>query len=338
MAQRPAVPPARAGGLLWGWIAGNGGSRRIACGGVADRVIINGELGARQHMPSDEELSERLVMTANQKYVRLPLAIVVLFAFSGMQPARAATLTWTGSGGDDLLSTAANWNPSQAPVGGDTLNIGTGDTVKQENNLPSSSTINLTGSSSLSTQASVIRLNDSTLNVGSGSSLVGAFWDLDGASITFADGAIATMANWEQKDFNTFTYQLGASGFTALTPGTFRLGTGGAASASIANATYVVDFAAFTGGAGSYSITLMDFASDAAGLTNATFQTASFSYLNDGNISSPSITWDDPTDTMTLSFIVAVPEPSTLALFGTGLLGVVLVSRHRRAGGLVEAG
>jgi hypothetical protein len=146
------------------------------------------------------------------------------------------------------------------------------------------------------------------------------------------------MANWEQKDFNTFTYQLGASGFTALTPGTFRLGTGGAASASIANATYVVDFAAFTGGAGSYSITLMDFASDAAGLTNATFQTASFSYLNDGNISSPSITWDDPTDTMTLSFIVAVPEPSTLALFGTGLLGVVLVSRHRRAGGLVEAG
>jgi PEP-CTERM putative exosortase interaction domain len=70
----------------------------------------------------------------------------------------------------------------------------------------------------------------------------------------------------------------------------------------------------------------MDFANDATGMTNATFQGdgtttgANFSYLNAENISSPSITWDDPTDTMNLSFVVAVPEPSTLALFGTGLL------------------
>jgi len=270
------------------------------------------------------------------KSVQPQIAVAVLAVLPLITSARAATLTWVGNGGNSLLSNAANWNPSQAPVGGDTLNIGNGATVEHENNLPNGTTINLTGNSSLSTQANVIRLARSTINVGSGSGLVGTFWDLNEASITFADGAIATMANWEQKGINTFTYQLGASGFTTLTPGTFRLG-GSGIPADIHNATYVVDFAAFTGGAGSYSITLMDFANDATGMTNATFQGngtttgANFTYLNAENISSPSITWDDPTDTMNLSFVVAVPEPSTLALFGTAL-GAVLLAWCRSSG------
>ena len=72
--------------------------------------------------------------------------------------------------------------------------------------------------SELTTDGPVIRLNNATINVDAASTLSGAFWDLDGASIVFEDGAQATMANWEQKDINSFTYELGAYDFTTLTP------------------------------------------------------------------------------------------------------------------------
>ena len=129
------------------------------------------------------------------------------------------TVTWTGAGGNNLLTNAANWDTpdGKAPIANDTLLINNGDTVAHGNNLSFNTTINLVGSE-LTTDGPVIRLNNATINVDAASTLSGAFWDLDGASIVFEDGAQATMANWEQKDINSFTYELGAYDFTTLTP------------------------------------------------------------------------------------------------------------------------
>lgn len=41
--------------------------------------------------------------------------------------------------------------------------------------------------------------------------------------------------------------------------------------------------------------------------------------------------WGSGTDADSLTLNVGVPEPETAALFGTGLLGLLLIRRHRRA-------
>jgi hypothetical protein len=241
-------------------------------------------------------------------------------------PAHAATVTWDGGAADgNLFATAANWDPDKTPTNGDTFIISTAVTVTgPAENLPNGANINLTGGAALTTNGAVIRLNNSNISVGSGSSLTGAFWDLDDADITFANGAVATMANWEQKDINVFNFQLGAAGFTTLTPGTFRIGTG-SLTGSIANATYNVDMAAYTGGAG--IITLMDFTTDAAAMDNTLFQTAGgLNVLNAGAYTA-NLQWNDTTEAIELN-ITGVPEPSSLAIFGLGALAIVY--RRRR--------
>ena len=245
------------------------------------------------------------------------------------------TVTWTGNGGDGKLSTAANWDApdNKAPIANDNLLINNGDTVAHGNNLPFAATIDLVGSE-LTTDGAVIRLNNSTIHVDAGSTLSGAFWDLDGASIVFEDGAQANMANWEQKDLNSFTYQLGAYDFTTLTPERFLIGTGGIAG-NIANATYIADFSNFSNWSlsnlGSNSITLMDFTFDNASMNNAQFQSATFDYINMGaNIEDAAFAWDDSLEAIVLTFnITAVPEPSSTALLGLG--GLALMLRRKRS-------
>ena len=129
------------------------------------------------------------------------------------------TVTWTGGGTNNLLSNGDNWDAAdgKGPINYDTLLINSGDTVTHNNNLPFRSTIDLVGSE-LTTDGGAIRLNEATINVDAASTLSGNFWDLDGASIVFEDGAQATMSSWEQKDINSFTYELGAYDFTTLTP------------------------------------------------------------------------------------------------------------------------
>ena len=188
--------------------------------------------------------------------------------------------------------------------------------------------------SELTTDGGVIRLNNSTIHVDAGSTLSGAFWDLDGASIIFEDGAQTTMANWEQKDLNSFTYQLGAYDFTTLTPDRFLIGNGGL-TGDIANATYIADFSNFANWSlsnlGSNSITLMDFTFDNEGMDNAQFQSATFDYINMGaNIEDAAFAWDDSLEAIVLTFnINAVPEPSSTALLGLG--GLALMLRRKRS-------
>jgi hypothetical protein len=245
------------------------------------------------------------------------------------------TVTWTGNDGDGKLSTAANWDApdNKAPIANDNLLINNGDTVAHAQSLPGNTTIDLVGSE-LTTDGAVIRLNNSTIHVDAGSTLSGAFWDLDGASIVFEDGAQATMANWEQKDLNSFTYELGAYDFTTLTPTNFFIGNG-SLTGDIANATYVADFSNFANWSlsnlGSNSITLMDFTSDFASMDNTKFQDATFAYLNMGaNIEDAAFAWDDSLEAIILTFdINAVPEPSSTALLGLG--GLALMLRRKRS-------
>jgi hypothetical protein len=245
------------------------------------------------------------------------------------------TVTWTGGGANDLLTTAANWNApdNKAPITNDTLLINNGDTVQLTNNLANNLTINLEGSALDNTGLGAIRLNNATINVDAASTLSGAFWDLDGASIVFEDGAQANMATWEQKDLNSFTYQLGAYDFTTLTPGQFRTG-GGGLTANIANATYIADFSNFANYSllndGFNTITLMDFTSDGVGMDNTQFQNATFNYINLGsNIENAAFAWDNSLEAIILTFnINAVPEPSSSALLGLG--GLALMLRRRR--------
>ena len=244
------------------------------------------------------------------------------------------TVTWTGGGANNLLSNGDNWDAAdgKAPIANDTLLINNGDTVAHNNNLPGSATIDLVGSE-LTTEGGVIRLNNSTINVDAASTLSGDFWDLDGASIVFEDGAQATMSSWEQKDLNSFTYELGAYDFTTLTPDRFFIGNGGL-TGDIANATYIADFSNFANWSlsnlGSNSITLMDFGTDFASMDNTKFQDATFDYLNMGaNIEDAAFAWDDSLEAIILTFnINAVPEPSSSALLGLG--GLALMLRRRR--------
>lgn len=239
--------------------------------------------------------------------------------------AHAATVTWDGGAADgNLFATAANWDPDKTPTNGDTFIINTAVTVNgptaNSNNLPLGATINLSGGSTLTTNGGVIRLNNATINVAAGSSLTGAFWDLNHGDIIFANGSVATMANWEQKGTNSFTYQLGAAGFTTLTPGTFRLGAG----TTMANATYNVDMANYLGGIG--VITLMDFTTDFPGVDNTSFQTATLNVLNAGSYTA-NLQWNNTTEAIELN-VTAIPEPSAFAIFGTASL--LTAFRRRR--------
>jgi hypothetical protein len=242
----------------------------------------------------------------------------------------AATVTWDGGGGDGLWITPTNWSGNAIPVANDTVNISTAVTVNglglsAGGNLPSGVTVNLSNNAALTVSSGAIRMNNATINVAAGSALSGTFWDLDGATIHFKNGAIATMTDWEQKDANLFSFELGASGFTTLTPGTFRIGGGGTFNpGSIANATYNVDMANYLGGIG--VITLMDFTTDAASMDNTQFQTATLNVLNAGSYTA-NLQWNNTTEAIELN-VTGIPEPSAFAIFGTASL--LTAFRRRR--------
>ena len=278
----------------------------------------------RVSSPTGDILTEKLPMKSRIR--------MVLFGFCvmGCPKLHADVLTWDGGGGDSNWATAANWDTDSVPGAGDTVNISDGSTVTSlTGNLPSTLTINLTGNSTLTRPNSVIRLNNANINVASGSGLTGnGFWDLGNADFTFEDGAIVTAAQWELKGTNSFTFNLSASGFTALTPSTFRNDSNNAATPAtlISNDTFAVDMANYTGGTG--IITLMDFAADAEGMDNTAFQNANLNILNAGSYTA-NLQWNDTTEAIELNIsAAAVPEPSSFALIGLSL--VCLGFRHCR--------
>jgi hypothetical protein len=231
------------------------------------------------------------------------VSIVCVLAFIGS--AQAATNNWDNDGADGLWTTAANWSLGVVPAGGDTVGIANGDTVDVNigGHFPGSLNITLASNSTLEASA-VIRMNNATILVESGSGLSStnsAFWDLDDADITFEDGAVCSIDSWEQKDINTFTFNLGAAGFTTLTPNRFLIGNG-SRFGDISNATYTVDMAAYAGG--DRTITLVDFISDFETMDNATFQGAGgLNFLNSGDYPNSTIAWNNASESIQVNVV-----------------------------------
>ena len=217
--------------------------------------------------------------------------------------AQAATRTWDNDSTDGLWSTDANWSENTRPVGADTVVIANGDSVAADiGTWPGGLIVTLSGGSDLVQSNTAVRLNGANLHVGPGSTLAGGFWDLVGANVTFENGAAATMNNWEQKGDNTFTFELGGSGFTTLTPNSLHIA--GHNDTTMSNATYIADMAGYTNGPG--VITLVDFANDTSGTTAETFLWSTRTVMNRGDYPNSTITWHDATDTIRLNVVDAL--------------------------------
>ena len=236
-------------------------------------------------------------------YLRLCVAIAMFWLCTSTH---AAVITWNGDALDGLWTSGNNWDGNAVPLANDDVIINNGDVISVAGllpsaNLPADLSIMLSGGSELNSPV-VVRLNGANLNVAAGSRLTGSFWDLNNGSLTFDDGAIATMSNWEQKGTNFFTFVLGPTGFTTLTPFRFRFGGG----ATIADATYVVDMSAFTGGTG--VIPLADFGLSGT-MNDATFQGAGgLNVINAGDYVA-NLQWNDVTRAIELNVTAVVPEP-----------------------------
>ena len=195
--------------------------------------------------------------------------------------------TWIGGGGNNLWINAANWNPAGVPVAGETVNISNGSTVDTTgigayDYTPGNFTVNLSGNSTL-TNTTGIRLNATTLNVASGSTLTGGFFANYGATINFANGAVMTTADFEDQGLGSiWNFTLGSAGFSTLHPGTAYIGN---------TSRWSVDMAAYTGG--NATIKLVTFSYNGNGMTDAIFQTSTaLNVINKGAYPGSTLHWN----------------------------------------------
>ena len=237
------------------------------------------------------------------------LNAVVMFGVLVLSAAsQGATVSWDGGGSDANWSTADNWDGNGSGTGGipggnDTVTIATGDSVISDiGTWPGGLTVTLSGGSDLAQSGSALRLNSANLHVGPGSTLSGGFWDLSGADITFENGAAATMSSWEQKFNNTFTFELGPTNFTTLTPGTLHVPAHH--NTTMSNATYIVDMTNYAGGPG--VITLLDFTTDGAGVTPEKFLWSTRIVTNGAEYPKSTITWNDALSSVQLNVVDAL--------------------------------
>lgn len=221
---------------------------------------------------------------------------VFLFAFAAL----ATPVHWDGEANDGLWSNPRNWSNDMLPKVGDSVVIERErvvyDVATDNGNLPAGLSIWLKQGAELSV-AKVIRLYDAYLSVESGCCLSGgSWWDLDGGTLEFEDGAIVDVNEWEQKDLNHFKFKLGPQGFRPLTPRRVNLGHGSLA-ASMKNITFTVDMAAYKGG--SQTIVLFDFFRNDCGIDARNFEAVSVNIVNAGKYQ-VSLQWNDKTDAVEL--------------------------------------
>ena len=155
----------------------------------------------------------------------------VTLAITGiLATASAEVVTWDGEGPDTLWTTGLNWSTDLEPSAGDEVTIEniysvSYDRTDGSGSLPGGMTLNIEGT--LDQTGGVIRTSGAAIHVASTGALTGSgFWDFNNSEVTFDDGAKATMNSWENKGTNVFTFNLGAGGFTTLTPNGFSSAAG----------------------------------------------------------------------------------------------------------------
>jgi len=246
---------------------------------------------------------------------------LLIFALQ-LVPSLTSAQTWDGGGDGVNWTDPLNWDTDTVPSSFSTVNIGAGATVDFTGSLPGGpSTINVDGTLN-GGGSGAIRLSGATLNVSSTGSLTGGFWDLNGATLNFQDGAAATFSNWENKAINNFNFELGSTGFSTLTPGTVREGVPPAITT-----TFTADLANYTGPIG--LIDLVDFSADAVGYTDADFI---YNIINPGPYTA-NLQYDETGDIVQLNITAttAVPEPGSLGVLGLAILGLVTRRRRRQS-------
>ena len=254
---------------------------------------------------------------------------------AGLSSAQAAVIDWDNGGAGTNWTTDNNWNPDTAPAvpanNGDTINIGAllsvdYDVTAFSGNLPNSATLNVDGT--LDVTATVMRFNNSDIFVGSTGTLTGNFYDMGGGSITFADGATASMNFLEVRGSSTLTFQMGASDFDAgglLNPNNFLFAGGN----DFSNLEVIVDFANYSG-LEQTGITLIEFGSDPASATTANFAAlAAKGFTSIKSYGNSSIYYDEVNRAIMLDVAVSAPEPSTLGLVFLGGLALNAARRRR---------
>ena len=139
------------------------------------------------------------------------------------QPVGAETLDWVGTGTSGTWQTAANWSPAQVPVNNDTVNIGSGDTVKFEAaDWKWSGTVNISEGGSL--------IYDNRDRVTSAGGAQGYYVLLGGAGFNQTGGTVELSASNVSLGYGTnnqFTYNMTGGSFL-YNPNTadfFRLGS-----------------------------------------------------------------------------------------------------------------
>ena len=132
--------------------------------------------------------------------------LIPAFALMSLPLAHATDFVWDGPATGNW-STNTNWDTDTAPDNSGTITIGSGNTVTYDASdfFLSNATLNLDGEL---TRAGVLRLNGSTINVGSTGVISGGFRDLNNGTLNFQDGAQFTASNWEHKGTNVFDFEL----------------------------------------------------------------------------------------------------------------------------------
>jgi hypothetical protein len=182
------------------------------------------------------------------------IAAAGLAAFAGL--AHGAVVSWDGDAGDGYWTNGLNWSANTVPAAGDAVFVTNGAAViLPVGNLPNACTVTVHGASTLNATAGVVRLLNSTINVSTGT-LTGGWWDLNGGTLNFQDGAVATMSTWEHKARNTLGFTLSPAGFKTLTPSALR-SSGGTV---WTNVIFNIDASAYAVSNGG-TVVLMDFAS-----------------------------------------------------------------------------
>lgn len=238
--------------------------------------------------------------------------------------AQAITNTWDCGAGNQLWTNKLNWSADVAPAANDVVIIDGAVTVNiaglSNGFLPSGAKVVLTNGATLYNSADVCRMNGSSTVSVAANCDISDYWAMYQGSMSFQNGAKWTTGDLELGGPNVFSFKLGSSGFTKLTPSTLRWD----ASKKFTQQTWTVDMADYTGGPASILLVDCSSTSDANMTASNFWYTATRTVTNPGIYTNSTVIFD----TVQQAFVLKVSEtpinPPTADLVWDGGGGSVL--------------